>query len=77
MVPIGERAIQWIDRYLAEVRPLLLVPPDDGVLFLTRFGEGFRPAPLTPLALEATMPEGSRSPALRRGTRQASVHRRE
>jgi integrase/recombinase XerD len=49
MVPIGERALAWIEKYLAEARPALVVPPDQGVLFLTRFGEGFRPDPLTNL----------------------------
>jgi integrase/recombinase XerD len=38
-VPIGERALVWIRRYLDEVRPLLLVPPDEGVLFLSDDGE--------------------------------------
>src|SRR5262249_24387441 len=30
MIPIGERALAWIDRYLAEVRPALVVEPDSG-----------------------------------------------
>jgi integrase/recombinase XerD len=43
MIPIGERALAWIDRYLVEVRPSLVVEPDAGTLFLTHDGE-----PLTP-----------------------------
>ena len=39
MVPLGERAVAWIGRYLEEVRPQLVVPPDAGVLFLTLDGE--------------------------------------
>jgi integrase/recombinase XerD len=39
MVPIGERALGWVARYLEEVRPLLCVPPDEGVLFLSEHGE--------------------------------------
>jgi integrase/recombinase XerD len=39
LVPIGERAVRWVDRYLVEVRPLLVVEPDDGVLFLGAAGE--------------------------------------
>ena len=35
MVPIGERALVWVDRYLAEVRHVHAIEPDDGVLFLT------------------------------------------
>ena len=43
MVPIGERALSWIEKYVREVRPQLAMEPDDGVLFLT--GDG---APITP-----------------------------
>jgi integrase/recombinase XerD len=43
VVPIGERALFWIDKYLNEVRPQLVVPPDDGVLFLSYAGVGFHP----------------------------------
>jgi integrase/recombinase XerD len=39
MVPIGERAIAWVDRYVSEVRPQLTVEPDEGVLFLAATGE--------------------------------------
>jgi integrase/recombinase XerD len=35
VVPIGSRALDWIERYLAHARPLLVVPPEDGTLFLT------------------------------------------
>jgi integrase/recombinase XerD len=46
-VPMGERALVWVSKYIQQARLELLVPPEEGVLFLTRFGEGFRPAPLT------------------------------
>ena len=36
MIPIGERALAWVDKYLREVRPLLAIEPDDGTLFLTQ-----------------------------------------
>ncbi len=35
VVPIGQRALAWIERYLQDVRPQLVVPPEDGTLFLT------------------------------------------
>ena len=35
VVPIGQRALDWIERYLTTARLRLVVPPDDGVLFLT------------------------------------------
>ena len=38
MLPIGERALAWINKYLQEVRPLLVMPPDDSTLFLTMDG---------------------------------------
>ena len=41
LVPVGERACAWVDRYLNEVRPQLVGPVDEGVLFLTDYGEAF------------------------------------
>ena len=38
VVPIGERALLWVDRYLLEARPALVVPPDDQVLFVSNRG---------------------------------------
>jgi integrase/recombinase XerD len=49
MVPIGEQAIAWIERYLSDVRAGLVVPPDGGVLFLTATGEELSPNRLTQL----------------------------
>jgi integrase/recombinase XerD len=43
VVPIGQRALDWIDRYLDDARPRLVVPPDRGILFLTRRGKPLRP----------------------------------
>lgn len=40
-VPIGERAIKWIEKYLCEVRPELVVEPDDMTLFLSQYSEAF------------------------------------
>ena len=41
VVPIGERALSWIDRYVLSVRPQLVVPPDEGSLFLAYHGRPF------------------------------------
>ena len=38
VVPIGQRAIAWVRRYLDSARPLLVVPPDEGVLFVGQLG---------------------------------------
>ena len=43
VVPIGERALGWIDKYLVEVRPALVVEPDGGTLFVSHFVEAFSP----------------------------------
>jgi len=41
LIPIGERALVWIERYLADVRPVLAVDPSDATLFLTDHGQPF------------------------------------
>jgi integrase/recombinase XerD len=41
MVPIGDRALGWVDRYLTDARPQLAVTPDDRALFLTGRGAAF------------------------------------
>jgi integrase/recombinase XerD len=50
MIPVGERALAWVSRYLAEVRPKLALGDDDGSLFLTAAGEPFSLDRLTQLA---------------------------
>lgn len=45
LIPVGERALAWVSKYLAEMRPRLAAGDDDGTLFLT--GEG------TPVSLDA------------------------
>jgi len=52
MIPIGERALGWIRRYVEEVRPGLVREPDDGTLFLTNLFEPFTPNRLTQLVRE-------------------------
>jgi integrase/recombinase XerD len=49
VVPIGERAVRWINKYVHEVRLQLVMPPDDGVLFLTQEGEPVSPSWLSEL----------------------------
>lgn len=43
MVPIGERALMWVEKYLLEVRFQLVVEPDLRVLFLGLLGEPLDP----------------------------------
>jgi integrase/recombinase XerD len=49
MIPIGERALAWVEKYLREARPQLAVEPDDATLFLTQYGEPFHPDALSNL----------------------------
>src|SRR4029077_15742220 len=41
VVPIGERALAWVDLYLNKLRPEIVKKPDDGVVFLTSNGVPF------------------------------------
>ena len=43
IVPIGQRAIRWIGKYLQEVRPQLVIEPDDMTAFLSHQGEAISP----------------------------------
>lgn len=39
LVPIGERALAWVRRYLDDARPHLAVDAQEAALFLNRFGQ--------------------------------------
>ena len=41
MIPIGERAAAWMEKYIREARPKLVVEPDDHTVFLSNAGEPF------------------------------------
>lgn len=43
MVPVGERAVQWVEKYLAEVRPRLCLDTRVAAVFLTGYGGPFNP----------------------------------
>jgi integrase/recombinase XerD len=63
VIPVGERAVAWLDKYLDQARPRLVAEPgsprtglgswgggpDDGTLFLTAQGEPFGPNRLSGL----------------------------
>lgn len=49
MIPIGERALAWIEKYRNDVRPELALGVDAGTLFLSNLGEAFTPNRLTQL----------------------------
>ncbi|MEO0415930.1 MAG: site-specific tyrosine recombinase XerC [Verrucomicrobiota bacterium] len=43
VVPVGDRALQWIENYLTNVRPRLLLNHTEKAMFLTSYGEAFNP----------------------------------
>jgi integrase/recombinase XerD len=43
IVPIGDRAMHWLTRYLDEVRPRLELDSGEKTFFLTGYGGGFHP----------------------------------
>lgn len=43
VVPVGARALHWLERYLEETRPKLLLDPNQRALFVTSYGEAFNP----------------------------------
>ncbi|MCE7956432.1 MAG: site-specific tyrosine recombinase XerC [Acidobacteria bacterium ACB2] len=62
IIPIGSRALAWIARYLVEVRPQLVMTPDDGTLFLTFTGKAFWPDTLTQMASDYVKAAGIKRP---------------
>jgi integrase/recombinase XerD len=47
MIPIGARALLWIEKYRDSARPELLAGPDDGTVFLSNWGLPFEPGRIT------------------------------
>jgi integrase/recombinase XerD len=58
VVPIGERAIAWLEKYLDEARPDFVVEPDEGTVFLTRRGRPFHPNNLSRLTRDYLVAAG-------------------
>ena len=46
LLPLGARAAAWLDKYLAEARPRLVVEPDGREVFLCVSGKGLTPGVL-------------------------------
>ncbi len=53
MVLVGERALDWADKYITDVRPGLVCEPDEGILFLTSEGQMFTANHLSHLVRKA------------------------
>jgi integrase/recombinase XerD len=52
IVPIGARALAWVDRYAREARPVLLHGPPTEVLFVSSYGEALSTGYLTHMVAE-------------------------
>jgi integrase/recombinase XerD len=52
IIPIGERAVAWVEKYLRESRPRLAIEPDDGTVFVSSEGGAFHPDRLSMLVRE-------------------------
>jgi integrase/recombinase XerD len=52
MIPIGDRALAWIGKYLSDVRPGMVMEPDDGTLFLSSRGGAFSGAWMSSMVRE-------------------------
>jgi integrase/recombinase XerD len=50
VVPVGERALSWLEKYLTEVRLEIVKQPDDSIIFLTAMGRPFTPNHLSWMA---------------------------
>jgi integrase/recombinase XerD len=51
IVPVGERALSWLEKYLSEVRPQLVVSRRESSLFLSAYGEALAPDYLSRLVI--------------------------
>jgi integrase/recombinase XerD len=58
VVPFGERALSWLERYLETARPRLIVDPRETTLFLTRNGRPFDPNALSDLVRKCVTAAG-------------------
>ena len=52
VIPIGLRALGWVERYLKDVRPRLLLDTRERALFLTGYGGPFNPDVLSRMVAE-------------------------
>ncbi len=52
-IPIGDRALQWIDKYVRDVRPIHIEEPSDGPLFVSYRGGQLKPDSVSRIAKDA------------------------
>ena len=49
IIPVGDRCLHWVSRYLSDVRPMFVEQSDTETVFLTRTGRRFSPNHLSAL----------------------------
>jgi integrase/recombinase XerD len=62
VVPIGKRAIEWVEKYLSEVRPMLSPSMNQPSLFLTSWATRFTDSHLTKVVREIIVASGVNKP---------------
>ena len=58
MIPIGERALAWIEKYKSDIRPALATRTEEKILFLTNRGKVFHPLSLSNLVSDYVKASG-------------------
>jgi len=43
IIPVGDRALTWLERYLEDIRPQLVISISQAALYLSSYGEAFNP----------------------------------
>ncbi len=61
-VPIGERALSWLGKYMAQIRPILVERTNTSVLFVSRNGRPFGAANLSSLVRDYVKAAGITRP---------------
>lgn len=58
VVPVGQRCVSWIERYLSQVRPVFVCNKDEQTVFVTSHGKPFTPNHLSSLVREYVKASG-------------------
>lgn len=62
VVPIGERALAWLTKYLEEVRPFFVGEADEGYVFMTRWGTILNESSMTEMGRRRVEASGLEKP---------------
>jgi integrase/recombinase XerD len=60
VIPIGSRALAWVQKYLREVRPVFVREPDEGAMFLQPDGARMTPSTLSHIVAKYVNKSGVR-----------------